>query len=212
MKYEKVISYIQNKLIEEDKNISGIPMPTHEKRFVNTEAKTFLRVYGSSKSGDSKLENEPIVKNEIKTRSHNSVVKLEKETPKEPPPAVKQDVKKKPAPQPPKQVEQDATSELSVATSHSWESICYVCRQKDKIPRKLLLCEGYDQKGRRGKPKRCSKVSHIKCSNLLKEPAGEWLCKYHDPVEQDKALSLKRPPLKYDSLSAQQTDQNVTAT
>jgi hypothetical protein len=64
-------------------------------------------------------------------------------------------------------------------TDHSWDSLCYLCKTKDKINRKLLLCEGFNKKtdkdGVRVK-ERCPKVSHIKCSNFIREPEDDWYC------------------------------------
>lgn len=80
-----------------------------------------------------------------------------------------------------KEEAKDDESSGSSDHSHSWESICYNCNVKDKLNRKLLLCEGFDQKTDDPEKQRCTKVSHIKCAGLMREPNEEWFCKHHDP-------------------------------
>ena len=73
--------------------------------------------------------------------------------------------------------------------NRSWMSICYRCNIKDRIPRKLLLCEGAAD-GEENKI-RCKNVSHIKCANFRRTPEDEWLCKTCDPNYKSPSVSAQ---------------------
>ena len=63
-------------------------------------------------------------------------------------------------------------------------SVCFICEKRDRINRKLIICDSAE----------CKRVTHLKCSGLKREPKGKWFCMMCVPASAEQANKLDDSP------------------